>query len=97
MELAAPALLSRRTYQDGNWSAIFQTEGSDEWTPIEVHQVNFLTQGVVLPAGKHRVTFRYQPWWLRGSLAIALVGWIAILTYLPIQNRLKTRSRMSSV
>ena len=95
--LGSPSLLTRRVYQDGNWSASYRTDGSDVWIEAEVHRVDFLTQGVVLPTGTHELRFRYQPWWLHGTLVIALVGWIGIVAYLPMQKRLKTRSRMSSV
>jgi hypothetical protein len=78
VDVDGPSLLTRRVYQDGNWSAAFQTIGSDMWMETEVHQVDFLTQGIVLPAGTHRVQFYYQPWWLTGAILFALAGWIAI-------------------
>ncbi len=97
VELGSSALLTRRVYQDGNWTARYQPQGSETWIPVDVYQVDYLTQGVVLPEGKHRLQFRYHPWWLTATLSIALVGWLGIVVYLPMQKRLNTRSRISSV
>ena len=47
--------------------------------PTEVYQVDFLQQGVILPAGQHRLHFRYRPWWLFGSLILATIAWLGML------------------
>lgn len=97
VDLVADALLTRDVFQDGNWIASYQSDGNTQWIAIDVQPVDFLIQGVVLPSGKHRVRFEYRPWWLGMTLAFALAGWLGVVIYLPMQNRLNTRSRMSSV
>jgi hypothetical protein len=54
--------------------------------PAAIHRVDYLLRGVVVPAGSHRVEFRYEPlsWrigWIVSTIALialaalALVGW----------------------
>jgi hypothetical protein len=95
--LPQPMLLTRTVFQDGNWSASYQTAGSKGWTASPVFQVDFLQQGVVLPAGEFTLRFQYRPWWLSVTLWIAAFSWIGLAAYLPMQKRLKTRSKISSV
>lgn len=97
VELAQPTLLSRVVYQDGNWSASYQSTGSQTWKSTPVLAVDFLKQGVLLPAGTYSLRFQYRPWWLTGALWTAAISWSVLLIYLPMQKRLKTRSKMSSV
>jgi hypothetical protein len=78
VELSAPALLTRPIFQDGNWSASVESNSSEAARTTEVYQVDFLTQGVILPAGKHRLHFRYRPWWLSGSLVLATIAWLGV-------------------
>ncbi len=79
IELSSPALMTRCVYQDGNWSALVESEGAGAAMPTEVYQVDFLQQGVILPAGQHRLHFRYRPWWLFGSLILATIAWLGML------------------
>jgi hypothetical protein len=78
VDLSAPALLTRPVFQDGNWSASIESNDLETAISTEVYQVDFLQQGVILPAGKHRLQFRYRPWWLSGSLVLATFAWLAV-------------------
>ena len=78
VDLSQPALLTRSTYQDGHWKAEFRQPNSSTWQPTEVHQVDGLIQGVVLPAGTWQLRFRYQPWWLKWTLTLAAIGWLGV-------------------
>lgn len=69
-------LLIRPVYQDGNWVAE-RTAADGESVSVDVHQVDYLAQGVYVPPGDWTVRFRYAPWWLLPSLAIAMVTWSA--------------------
>ena len=100
VQLAARSLLSRPIFQDGHWTAQYAPANSNQWRPAAVHRVDHLTQGVLLPAGDWKLRFRYWPWWLGWSLAVAAISWVLVtilLVYFPMQKRPKTRSRMSSV
>lgn len=70
----SPALVARPIYQDGHWKAQYRTKGSPTWKNVEVGQIDFLKQGVVLPAGSHELRFTYQPWWLNASLIATIIG-----------------------
>ena len=82
VQLETPMLLRRTCYQDGNWQASFRpaSDGKSQgpWRSATVHKVDFLTQGVILPAGEWRLRFEYAPWWLLPSTGIALIGWLAV-------------------
>ena len=53
-----------------------QRSGSDRWEATEVYPVDFISQGVIVPAGDWRVRFRYWPRWLTWTLAVAGIGWL---------------------
>ena len=74
-----PTLISRSIYQDGNWKATYRSVDSQTWTPIQVFQVDFLRQGIVLPAGNHELRFFYHPWWIESSLMAGVIGWMALI------------------
>ncbi len=104
----ALGVLTRPVFQDGHWIAETRPAGSQQsvdWRSTRVYPISFLKQGILLTPGQWQVRFRYQPWWLPWSLMIALASWAtlgwfllrSVDGYFPIQNRPKTRSRMSSV
>jgi len=76
-------LLSRRTYQDGHWHCRYRaakSPGPAQWRAADVVAVDYLAQGVWLPAGDWEVEFWYRPWWLVPSLLISSVTLIAMFT-----------------
>jgi hypothetical protein len=93
VELNQPALLTRVVYQDGNWRAQVRSPGSEAWVDAEVHRVDYLKQGVILPAGHHELRFVYQPWWLFPSIVLSLVTFLCVLAFNSQLGRVKIINR----
>jgi len=90
IEIKSPLLITRPAIQDGNWNARFtsikSSEWSDErgrrsWQAADVHGVDGITQGVILPAGQWWLEFYYQPWWLNWSIATWAIGWSGAVVF----------------
>lgn len=76
MESAGLLVLADQFYP--GWSATVETDGKARTVPIV--RTNCVMRGVALPAGRHRVTFRYRPvsLMLGGAIsAVALLGLVA--------------------
>ena len=73
-----PRLLSRPVFQDGNWFALAKNENGNELN-LDVHQVDILQQGVIVPQGAWTIEFRYAPRWFATSVVICIAGWFAWL------------------
>jgi hypothetical protein len=59
-------------------------EATVDGQPVPVERVNYLLRGVSVPAGTHRVDFRYEPlsWrigWIVSSLAVLIVAAVAVV------------------
>ncbi len=65
-------LLRMTQYQDGNWWGYYRSNESEDWKPTPVFKVDIFSQGIVLPAGDHELTVRYEPRWFVPSLVLAL-------------------------
>jgi uncharacterized membrane protein YfhO len=78
-ECASACLVVLTDLFDPNWQA------SLDGTPAEVVQVNYLFRGVAIPAGSHRIEFRYSPRSFRVGAAISLGAAFAVaaITILP--------------
>jgi uncharacterized membrane protein YfhO len=61
----------------GQMTAGWQAAVDGESAPV--YRANRLTRGVVLPAGEHRVTFRYRPWPLYLGACISTFTLLAAL------------------
>lgn len=81
VQLDEPGLLTRSIFQDGHWQAEFSPVGTEQWTNTKVHQVDRITQGVILPAGTWDIRFRYEPVWLLASLVISGLAWLGLAIY----------------
>ena len=88
VQLNKPVLITRPTIQDGNWHARFSSVAPNKrffdsdrrsWQAVDVHSVDGITQGVILPDGEWWLEFYYQPWWLTGSVTTFAVGWFGFL------------------
>jgi hypothetical protein len=47
-------------------------------TPVEIFPANHLFRAVVLPEGRHRVRFEYDPWSLKAGIGVSLASGVAI-------------------
>lgn len=72
-------LLTRPVLQDGHWVAEYSPANASRWQETPVHRVDLLTQGVLLPEGQWKLRFRYSPWWLSWSIAVACVAWVFVI------------------
>ena len=83
--LARPGLVVLRDRFDSDWNLVVETAGTPRMLPV-LH-TNLLMRGVLLPAGNHRLIYRYRP---RGfyvgamvSLAtVCAIGLVAAVTYM---------------
>lgn len=72
-EAAAPALLVLAdTYYDG-WEARIDGE------PARILRINYALRGVVLPPGRHTITFIYRPWPFMAGGLLSLTSLAALL------------------
>lgn len=87
---AAPGLLLFNDKIDAGWKVWVDQK------PAQLVRANFLARGVLVPAGEHQVTFRFQPrtffWW---GFWIIVVGF-ALLAFL-IVDRWRSGSRPAPV
>ncbi len=88
VQAGTPLLVTRPTIQDGYWHARIRSVEPDAvffefdrkaWRTIEVHGVDAITQGVILPRGQWWVEFYYQPWWLPWAMITSFIGWAATI------------------
>ncbi|MGB7345930.1 MAG: hypothetical protein WBD20_17060, partial [Pirellulaceae bacterium] len=73
-----PKLVVRPIYQDEHWHATMMDPQGVSQT-IEVLKVDYLKQGVIVPAGQWTVRFEYWPWWITPTFLIALITWLVFL------------------
>jgi hypothetical protein len=83
-EAPAPALLVLNDTNYPGWRAYLNGQPADMLT------VNFLFRGVLLPAGKSTVEFRYQPWSFRVGGVFSLAAF-AVLALLVVRERRQGR------
>jgi uncharacterized membrane protein YfhO len=60
--------------------------------PASIERVDYLLRGVLVPAGAHRVEFRYQPATFRAGWIISLLGLVAVLVAAVIGVRRRRRA-----
>jgi len=65
-------------------------EATVNGAPAQIHKVNGLLRGVVVPAGNSRVTFRYRP---RSVFAGAILGFLALVGTFAVAVVARMRAR----
>jgi hypothetical protein len=70
---ARPALLAVAESLAPGWQATLDGQ------PVDILRTNYLSQGVVVPAGQHTVEFQYQPVWLTYGGPLSLLGGLGLL------------------
>ncbi|QDT11202.1 hypothetical protein [Planctomycetes bacterium K23_9] len=83
-------LLTRPVYQDGHWHATLTHRPTGQRSIAAVHNVDFLKQGVIVPPGDWSVSFTYQPGWLKATITISVITWLAWLLY-PLRTMVGSR------
>lgn len=97
VQLTAPGLLTRPVLQDGHWVAQYAPIDDTRWESVTVLRVDYLTQGVILPAGSWKLRFVYAPSWLPWSLGIAAIAWILVIVAYASSLRTPARWQAGSV
>ena len=88
VETAEPGLLVIGDYYFPNWKAYVDGQST------ELIRTNFLTRGVMVPSGKHKVSFRFE------SSYFEIGKWVTILSLVLIVALLildKLRERKNAV
>lgn len=87
VELSRPGLVILGDAFDSGWTALRETNEK----PAEICKilrVNRVFRGVCLPAGRHRLHFRYRPWEIPLGGVISLLSWAI---FLPAATFLRLR------
>ena len=84
---ARRALLVTSDRFDSGWTA---TVDDREAT---VHEADYALRTVSVPAGEHRVVFRYQPWTVRVGLVLTLAAWPLLFAILRLAGRGRNGTR----
>jgi uncharacterized membrane protein YfhO len=66
------------------WTLEVETEGVARLAPLL--RTNRIMRGALLPAGKHKLVYRYEPWSFYSGAAISLIA-IASAISLAVANR----------
>jgi len=74
---AAGLVILSDTYFPG-WEAEIHSDGKTVRT-AKILRTNRIMRGVMLPAGKHTVVFRYRPTTFRVGAAVSAIAWCALL------------------
>jgi hypothetical protein len=67
------------TYAPG-WVALLRSADEDQAVQQEVriHRTNRVFRGVMVPEGRHVLTFEYRPWSFYRGAAVSVLAWIAL-------------------
>lgn len=76
VEAPAPALLVMSDVNAPGWQAELDGQA------VEIYNTNYAFRGVFIPAGSHRLVFRYRPWEVQAGKWLTLVGVAAALLVL---------------
>jgi hypothetical protein len=77
--LDRPGLLVMSDLYFPGWTAVRRSSADERATSCEIVRVNGLFRGVALPAGRHQVELRYQPWSFRLGAMISLFTSVCVL------------------
>jgi hypothetical protein len=74
------------------WLAMRVDEQGNQIEPLRIFRTNRFMRGVWLPAGKHRVSFRYHPTDFYVGAAISVLAWLGLvlaMTAVLVQRNLR--------
>ena len=81
------AVFSEMYYPSG-WS--LEIDG----TPQNVHKVNYMLRGVVVPPGKHEIVFSFKPTVVRNGTLLMASGWILFLLMIGMLMRKQKEGKL---
>jgi hypothetical protein len=76
--LHAAGLLVLADAYDPNWRCWSDSAPDGSLVEIPVVRTNRILRGVWLPAGEHRLEFRYRPWSFFLGAAVSALGWYSL-------------------
>ena len=83
VQLETWGLVVLNDFFDPGWQAHVTTttnESLQKKSRLQVIRTNRVLRGVILPAGRHRIEFRYRPKLFYAGAVISAVGWLALVT-----------------
>jgi uncharacterized membrane protein YfhO len=63
-------------------------------TPQNVHKVNYMLRGVVVPPGKHDIVFSFKPTVVRNGTLLMASGWILFLLTIGMLMRKQKEGKL---
>jgi uncharacterized membrane protein YfhO len=75
-------------YYPSGWS--LEIDG----TPQNVHKVNYMLRGVVVPPGKHDIVFSFKPTVVRNGTLLMASGWILFLLTIGMLMRKQKEGKL---
>jgi hypothetical protein len=79
VHLAAPGLVVLSDLHYPGWNAEVTTAGCDQPRPLRILRTNRMMRGVYLPAGNHRIVYRYRPRSFLVGASISALAWLALI------------------
>lgn len=93
--------ISMEVKVQGNQFLVLADNYLDGWTAFidgketKVYQTNYLFKGIVVPAGKHNVTFKYEPKYFKTSIMVSVLFYLLGISYFIALALSKKRKRSS--
>ncbi len=78
--LHSPGLVVLADIYYPGWKLEVESNGEPA-TSMSILRTNRMMRGVLLPAGKHRLTYRYQPVTFKIGAAMSAISWIVLLAW----------------
>jgi hypothetical protein len=83
---SAGLLVLADTFSPG-WEAVVSSAESDQERPVPILRADRIYRGIVLPAGKHIVTFRYRPASVHWGAIVSAMAWAALAVAMLLERR----------
>jgi hypothetical protein len=100
VQLTRPGLVVLSDLWYPGWRAFELGNGLQPARALPVLRTNGMMRGVCLPAGEHRISFRYRPGRFYLGLAVSSVAWLSLILCVtwsfvrtPLKSRLRTESQ----
>jgi uncharacterized membrane protein YfhO len=91
VQLQQPGLVVLNDLFYPGWVAMRVDEQGNEIERLPVLRTNRVMRGVRLPAGSHRLSFRYRPLDFYVGAAISVVAWLGVAIAVVLSRRRRMR------